>query len=161
MTLLFRTLSIAALSVTLMACEGPFGFMSGDELSGSVAEPPATWQFDEDYGFAELETRPEDPYSINLAYVQLKGQLYIYAGDTRTNWVQHIEQNPLIRFRLNETIYPVQAVRVNDQDELTAFAVEWTSRSVFQRDPLQFEEVWLYRLEARKPTADPNADDEV
>lgn len=50
---------------------------------------------------------------------------------------------------MDETIYPVQALRVSDDDEFDAFAVEWASRSMFQRDPKQFDEVWLYRLEAR------------
>lgn len=77
------------------------------------------------------------------------GQLYVYAGDTRTNWVQHIEKNPMVRIRIDEVIYPVRAVRVDDRQELVEFAGQWTSGSMFQRDPLQFDEVWLYRLVAR------------
>ena len=149
MHLVLRTLSLIALSLVLLACDSPLVFMAGGELSGTLADPPATWQFDEEYAFAQLETRPEDPYSINLAYVQLNGHLYIYAGNTRTNWVEHIEQNPLVRIRVDETIYPVHAIRVNDNDEINEFAAQWTNRSVFQRDPKQFDEVWLYRLVAR------------
>ena len=125
------------------------GFFSGSELQGSVVEPPSTWQFEKDGGFAEFETRPEDPYSVNLAYVQIEGRLYVYAGDTRTNWVQHIEKNPLVRIRIDEVIYPVKAVRVHDDSELRQFASVWAGRSVFQRDPMQVAEVWLYRLEKR------------
>lgn len=149
MNLVFRIFLVTALSQLLMACDGPLGFFAGGELSGTVVDPPATWQLDEAYAFAELETRPADPYSINLAYVQMDGRLYIYAGNTRTNWVEHIEVNPLVRIRIDETIYPVRAVRVTEDDVLNDFAAEWTSRSVFQRDPLQFDEVWLYRLQAR------------
>lgn len=145
----FRALSLATLSLAVAACSDPFGVAAGGELSGTIEDPPSVWQFDEEYGFAQLETRPDEPYSINLAYVQMGGHLYVYAGNTRTNWVQHIEQTPLVRFRVNETIYPVRAVRVTDRDELTKFAAEWSNRSVFQRDPMQFDEVWLYRLEAR------------
>lgn len=149
MNLVFRILLVTALSQVLIACEGPLGFFAGGELTGTVVDPPVPWQLDEDYAFAELETRPADPYSINLAYVQMDGHLYIYAGNTRTNWVEHIEVNPLVRIRIDETIYPVRAVRVTEDDVLHDFAAEWTSRSVFQRDPLQFDEVWLYRLQAR------------
>ena len=144
-----RKLGLVTLCLILSACDGPMGFMAGGELRGTVAEPPETWQLASDGGFAELETRPNDPYSINLAYVQLNGELYIYAGDTRTNWVQHIEQDSRVRLKVGEMIYPVQAERVNDRAELVAFAAEWASRSMFQRDPMQFEEVWLYRLKAR------------
>lgn len=146
----YRIMFSAAIVLCCSACEGPFLFAPGGALSGTPVEAPATWTLDEGYGFAELETRPEDPYSINLAYVQLDGRLYIYAGNTRTQWVMHIEQNPLVRLRLDEVIYSLSAERVDDHRELTAFAAEWTSRSVFQRDPMQFDEVWLYRLTARR-----------
>ena len=133
----------------LSACDGPPHFMSGGELSGAVADVPVVWQLAEESGLAQLETRPEDPYSINLTYVQMDGRFYIYAGDTRTNWVKNIEQNALVRIRVEDTIYPARAVRVTSGDEIAAFAAMWVSRSAIQRDPLGLGEVWLYRLEAR------------
>ncbi len=146
---MLRTISLIVVTLAMMGCEGPFGVMPGGELSGSQKETPATWQLAEESGLAQIETQPEDPYSINLAYVQMNGQLYIYAGDTRTTWVEHIEQNPLIRIRISEAIYPVRAVRVDDHDEFTAFATIWANRSAFSRDPMQLDETWLYRLTAR------------
>lgn len=144
-----RFISLLMGWLVLSACDGPPHFMSGGELSGVVAEVPASWAFDEDGGLAQLETRPEDPYSINFTYVQLDGALYVYAGDTRTNWVKHIEQNPLVRVRVADAIYPVRALRVTNEDELAQFAAVWAGSSAFSRDPNQFEEVWLYRLESR------------
>ncbi len=131
------------------ACDGPPHFMAGGALNGAVSDVPVVWQLDENSGLAQLETRPEDPYSINLTYVQMDGRFYIYAGDTRTNWVQHIEQNPLVRIRVDDAIYPARAVRVTGEDEIAEFAAIWVNLSAFQRDPIGFEEVWLYRLEAR------------
>ncbi len=145
---ILRTISLVIVTVAVMGCEGPFGVMPGGELSGSEHDSPAIWEFAEESGLAQIETRPENPYSINLAYVQMNGQLYVYAGDTKTTWVEHIEQNPLVRIRVNETIYPVRAVRVDDFDEFTAFATIWANRSAFSRDPLQLDETWLYRLTA-------------
>lgn len=144
---LLRSCSIVGLCVVLTACgDGPLPFLSGGELGGTVVETPEIWQLAEDSAVAQLETRPDDPYSINLTYVQLDGVLYIYAGNTRTNWVQHIEQNPLIRVRVNgDTIYPGKAIRVLDADELGRFAAAWDGR-----DPLQWDEVWLYRVVARQ-----------
>lgn len=146
---MLKVTALVTLCVTLAACDGPFGVTAGGELSGTVENPPVPWQFEADSGLAQLETRPEDPYSVNLAYVQLDGRLYVYAGDTRTNWAEHIEQSPLVRILVNESIYPVRADRVTDDAELAAFAAQWTSRGMFQRDPMQFDEVWLYRLEPR------------
>ena len=146
---IIRVLLLTACLLMLAACDGPFIFMAGGELSGTVSSVPDTWQLEKDSAVAQLETRPEEPYSINFSYVQLNGRFYVYAGDTRTNWVQHIEQNPLVRVRVDATIYPARAVRVTSDDELTEFAAVWTSLSAFQRNPLSFEEVWLYRLETR------------
>jgi len=144
-----RVLSLMLCCLMVAACDGPPHFMAGGALSGAVSDVPATWRLEEDSGLAQLETRPEDPYSINLTYVQMDGRFYIYAGDSRTNWVKHIEQDPLVRIRVDDTIYPARAVRVTGDDEITAFAAIWANLSAFQRDPLGFEEVWLYRLEGR------------
>ena len=140
---------VGACVLVLSACDDPFIFAAGGELSGTVAEAPESWQLEKDSAVAQLETRPEDPYSVNFTYVQLAGRFYVYAGDTRTNWVEHIEQSPLVRVRVDDTIYRARAVRVTSDEELAEFASVWGNLSVFQRDPLQFEEVWLYRLQPR------------
>ena len=149
MSLITRNLALIALTFALAACEAPIIFTSGGALDGIEAEPPAVWQFEQASDLAQLETRPEEPYSINLVYVQMDGKLYIYAGPTRTNWVQHIEEDPRVRLLIGDTIYPLRAVRIEDQAELEAFAKLWVEGSFFQRDPLQFDEVWLYQLDAR------------
>ena len=136
-------------SLILAACNEPFTLAAGGALEGPVAEAPSTWELDKDSALAQLETQPNDPYSINFTYVQLDGRLYAYAGDTRTNWVANIEKDPLVRVRLQNKIYAARAIRVTGSEELNNFASVWTDLSVFQRDPMQFEEVWLYRLEAR------------
>lgn len=122
--------------------------MAGGALTGTVAEVPTNWQLDEASGLALVETRPEDPYSIYFTYIQLDGRFYFYAGDTRTNWVKHIEQNPLVRVRIGQTIYPGRAVRVMDEEETAAFANVWANQSAFSRDPNNLDELWLYRLES-------------
>ena len=136
-------------SLILAACNEPFILAAGGALEGPVAETPSTWALDKDSALAQLETQPNDPYSINFTYVQLDGILYAYAGDTRTNWVANIEKNALVRVRLQNKIYEARATRVTSSEELNNCASVWTGLSVFQRDPMQFEEVWLSRLEAR------------
>jgi hypothetical protein len=145
----FQVLLLSTCLLTLAACDGPFILAAGGALNGTMTEVPDRWELDEDSAVAQLETRPEDPYSINFTYVQLEGRFYVYAGDTRTNWVNHIAQNPLVRVRVQDAIYPARAVRVKRDEELAEFAAVWANLSVFQRDPMGFEEVWLYRLEER------------
>ena len=149
MRLIFPVLSLSGCLLILLACDGPFILAAGGDLGGTVTEVPDRWQLDDDSAVAQLETRPEDPYSINFTYVQLDGRFYVYAGDTRTNWVKHIEQSPLVRVRVQDSIYPARAIRVMSDEELSDFAVVWANLSVFQRDPMSFEVVWLYRLEER------------
>lgn len=146
---LLRITSLTVFCLMLTACDKPIIFTGGGELSGTEVDVPTTWRFEEVSSLAQLETNPDDPYSINLVYVQMNGQLYVYAGDTRTNWVHHMDKNPLVRLKVGDSIYPLSAVRVEDENELTEFAAIWAGRSMFSRDPMQFDEVWLYRLESR------------
>jgi hypothetical protein len=145
-----NAVSLAAISLLVfVGCSGPLPFLSGGELSGDEEPAPAEWMLESDYGFVQLETRPEDPYSVNVAYTQIDRRLYINAGDTQTEWVQHMEANPLVRLRISDSIYPLRAERVTDPAEITEFGKAWTSHSMFHRDPDQLEEVWIYRFAAR------------
>ena len=132
-----------------MGCNGPLPFMSGGALAGEGQPAPSEWTFAEDYGVVQLETRPEEPYSVNIAYTLVDGRLYVNAGDTETEWVRHMEANPLVRLRVEDVIYRLRAVRVTDSAEISEFGAAWTSQSMFYRDPDDLEEVWLYQLVAR------------
>jgi hypothetical protein len=148
MGVLSRRLLLLPLLVGL-ACSGPFGLLPGGGLEGAVEPIPDDWSFAGDYGTAQLETRPEDPYSVNLAYTLLDRALYINAGDTETQWVQNITVNPNVRLRLEGVIYELRAERVTDPAEIAGFAQAWTSQSMFRRDPTELDEVWIYRLRGR------------
>lgn len=148
MALYVRILSSILLFVT-MGCDGPLPFMAGGRLDGRVATTPTEWAFDEDFDLAELESRPEDPYSVNVAYTQLGGRLYVNAGDTETEWVKHISANPLVRLRVSGVLYELRAERVTSPDEIAEFGEAWVSHSMIHRDPTALEEVWLYRLVPR------------
>jgi hypothetical protein len=138
-----------AAGVVFSACNGPLPFLSGGRLDGTVKPTPTTWAFAEDFAVIQLETRPAAPYSVNIAYTQLDGSLYIYAGDTETEWVKHMNEDPRVRFRLGDDLYELQAERVTDGDEIAAFAEAWVSHSSIHRDPMELETRWLYRLKGR------------
>jgi hypothetical protein len=127
-------------------CNGPFGLFSGGPLGGESKPAPADWSFAGDYGTAQLETLPQDPYSVNLAYTILDGSLYINAGDTETQWVKNMTEDPLVRLRLDDVLYDLRAQRVTESGEIEAFASAWTGQSMFRRDPSMLDEAWIYRL---------------
>ena len=129
-----------------LGCNGPFLLLPGGELSGEERPAPQTWSFAKDSGPAELQTLADDPYSINLVYTVVGGQLYLNAGDTETQWVKNMIVDPLVRLRVDGVIYDARAERVTDRSTIDAFGRAWTRQSMFRRDPSQFDEVWIYRL---------------
>jgi len=123
--------------------------MSGGALEGEVEPSPADWSFAGDYGTVQLETRHEEAYSVNVAFTVIEGGLYINAGDTETQWVKNMTQNPQVRLRMAEVLYELRAERVTSAFEIATFGKAWTDQSIFRRDPSKLDEVWIYRLVPR------------
>ena len=143
-----RALALALL-VGLLGCGGPFVVFPGGALSGPVVPVPESFAFAEDAGTIQLETRPEDPYSVNIAGMVIDSKLYINAGDNRANWVEHMEANPLVRARIDGQIYELRAERVTDPAEMKAFAEVWVERVTFGRDPTKLDIAYVYQLKRR------------
>ena len=137
------------LGMLALACNGPLGVLPGGELAGESRSTPPDWTGVQKAGTVQLETRPEEPYSVNISYRVVDGRLYINAGDTETEWVKHIAANPDVRLRMDGVLYALRAQRVNDRAEIARFGKAWTGDSMFLRDPAQFDEVWVYRLRPR------------
>jgi hypothetical protein len=138
--------AIVTLAVTGVGCNGPFGLLPGGRLDGEVKPAPGDWAFAGEYGTVQLETQPEDPYSVNLAFTVIEGRLYLNAGGTETQWVKNMTVSPLVRLRMDGVLYDLRAERVTDAAEIAAFGKVWTSQSMFMRDPSKLDEVWIYRL---------------
>lgn len=145
-----RRLSLLAclLAPALPACGGPVAVFPGGALTGPVKPAPESFAFARDAGTVQLETRPEDPYSVNIACAVVGDALYVSAGDNRARWVENLEANPLVRLRIEGDVYELRAERVTDDVEMRAFAAEWT-RHAWARDPTGLDEVWVYRLADR------------
>ncbi len=139
-------LLVFLLAVATSGCNGPWFLLPGGKLDGDAAPAPSDWASAREYGTAQLETRPEDPYSVNVGFTVLDGHLYVNAGDAETQWVKNIAANPAVRLRMDGVLYDLRAERVTDPAEVAAFAAAWTSQSMLRRDPTTLDEVWLYRL---------------
>jgi hypothetical protein len=132
----------------LLACEGPTAVFSGGALQGPVEPLPAGFDFARDAGTVQLETRPEDPYSVNIACTVVGERLYVSAGGNRAQWVENMEADPRVRLRVDGVIYELRAERVTDAAEMDAFAEAWLQHA-WARDPRGYDEVFVYRLVAR------------
>jgi hypothetical protein len=116
---------------TVLACGGPILVFPGGELSGQVvSEPVQDWSFLSD-SFIDLETRPDDPYSVELNYVVRDGELYIDPKEGR-RWFDHLRADPRVRARFGDKIYLLTAVLVGEPGELEGFDAD---RFIYRLDP--------------------------
>jgi hypothetical protein len=139
---------LLALSLLALAC-GPMGPMPGGELSGNISPAPADWStVAEDT--VQLETRPGDPYSVNLWGVGIDTGYYIAAGrGAEAEWVEHIRAEPNVRLGVGEKVYELRATRITDQTELDRFVVALRAKYDFEVSPEQKERAWVFRLDPR------------
>ena len=126
-----KAFAVAFTATMLAGCGGPFLVFPGGELTGEVVrEPVSDWSFVRDW-FVDLETRPEDPYSVELNYVVRDGRLYVDPAEGR-RWLEHIRADPRVRVRFDGKIYPLEAVLVGRPGELDGFPED---RFVYRLDP--------------------------
>lgn len=149
-----RVVAILATSVALLAC-GPVGPFPGGRLSGEPASPPERWALPDELMTVQLETRPDDPYSINIWIASLDGRLYVPSSlvfgpeDPRERrWVRNVLDDPRVRLRIEGTLYGLRAVRVSDPDELTAARARLLARYGEDEDE-HARAGWIFRLDPR------------
>ena len=118
---------IAALS----ACGEPFSTIPGGELAGQALEPPPEWHDVPDT--IQLETRPQDPYSINIWSVGLGSDLYVATGGDGTFWTGHIASDNSVRVRLRDQIYALKATHVSEPVERNRVAQAFADK--YEVDP--------------------------
>jgi hypothetical protein len=106
-----------------VACGGPAGIIPGGELSGEEATAGAWSEVVSDSGTLDLETRPEDPYSVRINFFFRGGEIYIDPAEGR-RWYEHLQDDPSVRVRFDGLIYRARAVPVTDPQELEGFDPE-------------------------------------
>lgn len=102
-------------------CSGPFIWLPGGQLSGAEA-PLDVSAVADDVALLQLETNPSDPYSVNLGFQRIDGQIYIDPAPER-QWYQHIQANPQVRIRFDgsDVVHPALAQPVSDPAVLSQF----------------------------------------
>jgi hypothetical protein len=132
-----------------LGCE-PVSMLPGGALSGTVAPAPADWSFTDSVKTVQLETRPDDPYSVNIWGVAARGAFYVASGRGESNtWAKHLLADPRVRLRVNEDLYELSAVRTDDPAERDAFLEAAHRKYDFEVEDDQRTEAVLFRLEPR------------
>jgi hypothetical protein len=132
-----------------VGCGQPFFLLPGGELDGPTAPTPADWVFTDEISTVQVETRPDDPYSINIWAVGLGDQLYLHAGGNRTTWVENLEVDPNVRVAVDGTLYELTASRVEDAAEFAAFADAYDTKYGLRPRNENIDEIYVYRLHER------------
>ena len=100
-----HALSLLVLVTILGGCSGPFLLLPGGALEGEVAPVPADWKFTDEVSTVQIETQPDDPYSVNIWITAAGDALYLHAGAKKATWVEHLESDPRVRVRIEEPIF--------------------------------------------------------
>jgi len=121
--------------------------LAGGELDGTVKPVPADWSLLAETSIVQIETRPSEPYSVNLWAVGMGPVVYLHAGANRASWVEHLEADPRLRMRVDGDLYELRAVRVVSQEEFDRFADAYEAKYGLRPRNENVAEVYLLRLE--------------
>lgn len=145
---LARAVCTLAAVVTLAACDPVFVF-AGGELSGTERPLPADWGFTRDFHTIQLETRPSDPYSVNVWGVGVNRHFYVASDGGESRWARAIEAEPRVRLRIGDDIYRLAAKRAEDPRELEDVIDAYIEKYGGDRERSFVRDAWVYRLESR------------
>ena len=129
---------------------GPIVMLPGGRLAGDVRPVPTDWSFSETIETIQLETRPEEPYSVNLWGVAAGGDFYVMSGDAANRWAGHIAADPDVRLKVCEDVYEMRAVEVSDESvRQSVLAAVQAKYEGFEPTDERVAGATLYRLDPR------------
>jgi hypothetical protein len=145
-----RRLARIALLGALVGC-GPIGPIPGGRLSGEVvATPFDDWAFAGGQETLQLETRPENPYSVNIWFVSQGSRLWVASvGGDVSGWGEKMIADPRVRLRIDGKLYERKAVRVTEQAEIDEVIVLYKTKYDYERDPKEDGQAVLFRMDPR------------
>jgi len=86
-----RVLIFTACLIGALAC-GPIVMIPGGALDGEVEPAPSDWTFSDEIKTVQLETSPDDPYSVNIWGVGVGQDFYVASGSSSNAWAEHLLQ---------------------------------------------------------------------
>jgi len=137
------------LLLALVACD-PIVMIPGGQLSGEVTPAPDNWAFTDATDTFQLETRPSDPYSVNVWAIAIDDSIYVVAGSgMETTWAQHIANDDRVRLRVGEALYELRASEDKTEESRDTFLAAAKRKYDFDSEGEDVEEAMLFRLDSR------------
>ena len=144
-----RVMLAAAAAILLSACSEPFTVFAGADLEGEVMDAPGDWKILENIDTVQLETRPDDPYSVNVWSTGIGPDVYVATGDNPPSWTQHIDADHDVRLRVQDQIFVLEARRVRDPDELQRVSAAYVAKYGLDIDDNWVMSGQVFRLDRR------------
>ena len=133
-----------------LACTGPVGPFPDGHLAGHVATAPVTeWPF-ADARILELETSPDDAYSVNVHFVAEGPQLWVATvlGDS-SGWASRLLADGRVRVRAGREVWERRALRVTDAAEIARVEALYREKYVLSPEISDDDGTLVFRLEPR------------
>lgn len=144
-----RCLCCALLFIGATGCAEPFIVLPGKALAGTLTQPPPDWSGYESLDVVQLETRIDDPYSINVWCAAIGSGFYVATGEEGTRWTELLATDPRVRLRIDTSIYELRAVRVLDPAEIGLVAEQYVAKYGLDAEDNWVEKALVYRLDRR------------
>ena len=143
-----RILIVTILATMLVvSCSEPRSMIPGGQLSGEVFSAPPSWADVPET--IQVETRPSDPYSINIWGVGIGQHLYIATSDSGTSWSDFINADSDIRARIGSSLYELSATSITDPAERSSVAAAYVSKYELDKDDNWVDAGLIFRLDRR------------
>lgn len=136
-------------SLVLAGCSGDWIPFASGELEGEPAPIPAGWSGVADASVIQLESNPEEPYSVNLWVIGMDDALYVHAGANRATWVENIEADPRVRLGHDGHVYELRATRVTSAADFERFSEIYRDKYGNYPRNRDVAQAYLYRLVPR------------
>ena len=108
-------IAIIGAGIARLVINGPIGPLAGGELTGNQQPAPEDWSFSNDQFTIAVEVGPDDPHSVTVICFIVNGELYIPAqGAADKDWPQMAIADGRAKVRIEEDLYPVRLVRIED-----------------------------------------------
>ncbi len=144
----FLRVGLVSVALVTLGC-GPMMMFPGGRLSGDVKKVPSDWAFSESIDVVQIETRPSDPYSVNIWGAAKEGTFYVMAGSHDRRWVQNMRADPNVRLKVCEDVYEMRAAEVADEATIESVIEVLAAKYDFIPNAEQRAEGALFRLSPR------------
>ena len=109
-------LSLVAVVLIALVVRLPIATTPGFFIGGSTSSAPVTWADTSSTHEIKLRVEGTIPRVVVIWFVEIDNELYI-VGETDSGWVSMLRNGGLVRLRLEDSTYPLQANVVTSGDE--------------------------------------------